>query len=63
MDYTLNKNLAFSVNVVNFLNQKGASGSISAADLVEDASGYRHYMMAGNYIRPFTVEFAAHINF
>lgn len=63
VDYTVNKNLGFSINAVNFLNQKGASGSISAADLVEDNSGYRNYLMAGNYIRPFTMEFAAHINF
>ncbi|MBM6992886.1 MAG: 2,6-beta-D-fructofuranosidase [Prevotella sp.] len=63
VDYTLNKNVSFSVNVINFFNQKGASGSIGAADLLEDVSAYKNYVMAGSYIRPFTVEFATHINF
>lgn len=63
VDYNLNKMLSFSVNVVNILNQKGAYGSIGAADLLEDVSAYKNYLMAGSYIRPFTVEFAAHINF
>lgn len=63
VDYNLNEKVSFSANVVNILNQKGASGSIAAADLVEDASAYRHYLMAGTYIRPFTVELTAHIKF
>lgn len=63
VDYTLNNHVTLSANVVNILNQKGASGSIAAADLVEDASSYHHYLMSGTYIRPFTVEFAARINF
>lgn len=63
VDYRMNKRVTLSANVINFLNQKGASGSISAADLIEDASVYKNYLMSGSYIRPFTVEFAAHINF
>lgn len=63
VDYRMNKRVTLSANVINFLNQKGASGSISAADLIEDASAYKNYLMSGSYIRPFTVEFAAHINF
>lgn len=63
IDYTLNKHVTLSANVVNILNQKGANGSIAAADLVEDASAYHHYLMSGTYIRPFTVEFTAHIKF
>lgn len=63
VDYTLNKNVSFSVNFVNFFNEKGCSGSIGAADLLEDVSAYKNYLMAGSYIRPFTVEFATHINF
>ena len=63
VDYNLNKNVSFSVNVINFFNQKGCSGSIGAADLLEDVSAYKNYLMAGSYIRPFTVEFATHINF
>ena len=63
VDYNMNKHIGFSVNVVNILNQKGCSGSIGSADLIEDVSAYKNYLMAGSYIRPFTVEFAAHINF
>ena len=63
VDYNMNKHVSFSVNFVNFLNQKGCSGSIGAADLIEDVSAYKNYVMAGTYIRPFTVEFATHINF
>jgi len=59
----VNKNLALSVNFINLLNQKGCSGAIGAADLLEDVSAYKNYVMAGSYIRPFTVEFSAHLNF
>ena len=50
VDYNMNKHVGFSV-------------SIGSADLIEDVSAYKNYLMAGSYIRPFTVEFAAHINF
>jgi hypothetical protein len=63
VDYNVNKNLALSVNFVNLLNEKGCSGAIGAADLLEDVSAYKNYVMAGSYIRPFTVEFSAHLNF
>lgn len=63
IDYRLNKHVSLSANVINFLNQKGVSGSIGSADLVEDSTPYQNYLMAGEYIRPFTVEFSAHINF
>lgn len=63
VDYNLNKHVNFSLNFVNFFNQKGCDGSIGAADLLEDVSSFKNYLMAGSYIRPFTVEFATHINF
>ena len=63
IDYTLNKHVGFTVNFVNLFNEKGASGSIGAADLLEDVSAYKNYLMAGTYIRPFTAEFAVHLNF
>lgn len=63
ISYNMNKHISLSANFVNLLNQKGASGKISAADLVEDGSSYKNYLMAGNYIRPFTVEFSANIKF
>lgn len=63
IDYKLNDACKFSVNVINLLNQKGASGLISSADLVEDASSYKNYMMAGTFIRPFTIELGVKIDF
>ena len=64
VDYTYNKHVAFSLNVFNILNQKGASGSIAAADLATDVSAYQqHYLMSGTYIRPFTVELTTSIKF
>lgn len=63
VDYTLNKTVSFSANVINILNQSGASGSISSADLVTDTTPYQNYVMSGTFIRPFTVEFTTRISF
>lgn len=61
--YKANKMLTFNVNVVNFLNQHGAQGTIPGSELITDGSQYAGTIMAGNYIRPFTVEFGAKLNF
>ena len=61
--YKANKMLTFNVNVVNFLNQRGAQGTIPGSELITDDSQYAGTIMAGNYIRPFTVEFGAKLNF
>ena len=65
LNWQVNKHLALSGTVINFLNQTGAKGSISGAELVEkkDADKYNGAWMAGSYIRPFTVEFSATITF
>ena len=63
VDYTLNSHVRFSGSVVNILNQKGASGSIGSADLVTDPTPYKNYVMAGTFIRPFTVELTTSITF
>jgi len=64
VDFTMNKYITFSFNTVNILNQKGASGTIPAADLATDVQAYQHhYLMAGNYIRPFTMELSATMTF
>lgn len=60
------KHLSFDLNLVNLLNQTGASGKIGIADLVEkeDLNGqYDNYVMSGTYIRPFTIEATAHLKF
>ncbi len=61
--YKANKYLTFNVNVVNFLNQTGAQGTIPGSELITDGTRYAGSLMAGNYIRPFTVEFGAKVNF
>ncbi|MCH4147722.1 MAG: TonB-dependent receptor [Prevotella sp.] len=63
LNYKINKRISFSLNLINLFNQKGASGNINSADLVQDASSYHNYLMAGTYIRPFTVEFIVQIRF
>lgn len=63
IDYRLNDHISFSANVINFLNQKGASGSITSADLVTDPELYKNYWMSGSFIRPFTTELSVKIDF
>ena len=64
VDYKLNDKVKFALNLVNLLGQKGASGSISAADLTTDVRDYQHhYLMSGSFIRPFTVELTTTIQF
>lgn len=65
VNWNVNKHLSLSGTVINFLNQTGAKGSISGAELVEkkDADKYNGAWMAGSYIRPFTVEFSVKVTF
>ncbi len=65
LNWQVNKKLALGCTVVNFLNQTGAKGSIAGAELIEkeDADQYAGHVMAGSYIRPFTVEFIASLKF
>lgn len=63
--WNVNKHLTLGTTVVNILNQKGASGTINGAELLnkEEAGKYQNYYMSGSYIRPFTVEFSAILKF
>lgn len=65
LNWQVNKKLALGCTVVNFLNQTGAKGSIAGAELIEkeEAGQYAGHVMAGSYIRPFTVEFSASLKF
>ena len=65
LNWQVNKQLLLGCTVVNFLNQTGAKGSIAGAELVtkDEASKYAGTVMAGSYIRPFTVEFSASLKF
>lgn len=51
------------LNIVNLLNQSGASGAIPVADLISDPSLLNNYLISGTYIRPFTLEFGIDMKF
>ncbi|MFC2497648.1 2,6-beta-D-fructofuranosidase [Capnocytophaga granulosa] len=63
LNYAMNKQVSFTLGVINFLNQTGATGSIGAADLVTNTSKYTNYLMSGSYLRPFEVSLTTTINF
>lgn len=65
INWSVNKHLDLGCTVVNFLNQKGASGTINGAELLtkEESGKYSNYYMSGNYLRPFSVEFSATLKF
>jgi hypothetical protein len=63
LNWNINKNVNLGGTVINFLNQTGAKGSISGAELITDPGAYQNYLMAGQYIRPFTVELSLGVKF
>ena len=56
VNWKVNKHLSLGATVVNFLNQKGASGTINGAELLskEEAGKFKDHYMSGNYLRPLT---------
>lgn len=65
INYKVNKHLELGCTVINFLNQTGATGTISGSELItkEEAGRFAGTYMSGNYLRPFTLEFNASIKF
>lgn len=65
VNYNVNKNLEITASAVNLLNQRGAQGTISGADLFteDEAKGMDGAILSGTYIRPFTVEFGVKYKF
>ncbi|MDE7190359.1 MAG: TonB-dependent receptor [Muribaculaceae bacterium] len=65
VNWSVNKKFDLGCTVINFLNQKGASGTINGAELLskEESGKYKNYYMSGSYLRPFTVEFSATFRF
>jgi len=65
VNYNVNKNLEISASAVNLLNQRGAQGTISGADLFTEAEAknMEGAILSGTYIRPFTVEFGLKYKF
>jgi len=67
-NYSINKNLELNVSAVNLLNQRGAQGTISGADLytdqdIKDGKIKDGQILSGTYIRPFTMEFGLKYRF
>ncbi|MFP3835193.1 TonB-dependent receptor [Chryseobacterium sp. SIMBA_028] len=63
VNYTVNKNINVGATVINFLNQRGASGTINGAELITDANPYYGKLLTGTYIMPFTAQFSINFNF
>ncbi|MDU1905025.1 MAG: hypothetical protein E6772_09595 [Dysgonomonas sp.] len=65
LNYNFNKNLELGATFVNLLNQRGAQGEISGAELYteDQAKGMEGAILSGTYIRPFTVEFGLKYRF
>lgn len=65
VNWKVNEHLSLGATIVNFLNQKGASGTINGAELLskEEAGAFKDHYMSGNYLRPLTLEFSASLSF
>ena len=65
VNWQVNKRLSVGADVVNIFNVSGAKGTINGTELVtkDEAKKYAGYIMSGNYLRPFTVEFTASLKF
>jgi hypothetical protein len=65
LSYRHDKNVDFSLNAVNLLQQSGAQGSISGANTTtaEEAKNFYDQPLCGTYIRPFTIEFKTRVRF
>lgn len=63
VDYKLNKHINFSAQIINFLNQRGAKGSINGTELITDPTPYYGQVMTGSYIMPLSGRFSVSINF
>lgn len=61
--YRVNKNMAFTMNLVNYLNQRGASGNVPGSALVEDGSQFAGTIISGTYMRPFEATAGFRIDF
>ena len=56
VDWKCTDKLKLALSFVNILCQSGSKGSIDVADTIASASELEGYIMAGSYIRPFTVD-------
>lgn len=61
--WKVNKNVTFTANVVNILNEKGPNGNVPGSALMTDPTQYYNTLIAGTYIRPFQTQFGVKVNF
>lgn len=62
INYRATKNCTVSLDIVNLLFQRGASGSLDVADTITDKSQLQDLLISGSYIRPFTINLSVSIN-
>lgn len=63
IDRKINEKCKLSLNFVNLFFQNGAKGSIDVADTITDPELLKGIVMAGSYIRPFTIDFSITMKF
>ncbi|MGM8361946.1 TonB-dependent receptor [Flavobacterium sp. ARAG 55.4] len=63
LNYKYNDHLNFGATFINFLNQRGAKGTINGAELITEPSAYYGKLLTGSYILPFTAQLSVNINF
>ncbi|OPC66436.1 TonB-dependent receptor [Elizabethkingia bruuniana] len=63
ISYDISKKINLGATVINFFNQRGASGTINGAELITDASPYYGRILSGSYIMPLTFQFTINFNF
>lgn len=63
VDVKIRPDLKLSLNVVNWLFQRGPKGSIDVADIISDSSELDGYLMSGKYMRPFEVNLSLTYSF
>ncbi|MCC9138461.1 hypothetical protein ACFSKU_11025 [Pontibacter silvestris] len=63
VNYKINEHFDAGLTAVNFLNQRGAKGTINGAELITDPTPYYGQLLVGSYIRPFTLEGSLNFKF
>lgn len=63
LDWNFSKDCKVSLSFVNLLHQGGVKGSIDIADTIEDKSALAGYVMAGTFIRPFSLDLSVTCSF
>ena len=63
LDWEWRKDCKVSLSFVNLLGQGGVKGTIDIADTIDDASALAGYVMAGTFIRPFSVDLSVTYKF